>query len=108
MAWAKAKTSAGRDQHKGNAMRIAAGLIFASAVSLCTSGVAWSQTAAPKRAAAPQAALAPAAAAAPPKAPCANPNALGIARIVAIDTTRGPGVRCERFQQLDVLREPQV
>src|SRR6267378_5444775 len=90
---------------KGNKMRIAAGLIFASAVSLCASGAAWSQTAAnkgaavpqaapapapaaaPKSAAAPQAAPAPtpAAAPAPAKAPCANPNAIGIARIVEID-----------------------
>ena len=50
---------------KGNTMRIAAGLIFAGAISLCASGAAWSQTPAPKAApAAPQAAPAPAPAAA--------------------------------------------
>jgi len=110
MAWAKAKTGAERDQRKGNAMRIAAGLIFASAVSLCASGAAWSQTAAPKGAAAPQAAPvpAPAAAPAPAKAPCANPNALGIARIVEIDTTGGPGFGFEHFKQLDFLRDHEV
>jgi peptidoglycan/xylan/chitin deacetylase (PgdA/CDA1 family) len=110
MAWAKAKTGAERDQRKGNAMRIAAGLIFASAVSLCASGAAWSQTAAPKGAAAPQAAPAPAPAAAPApaKAPCANPNALGIARIVEIDTTGGPGFGFEHFKQLDFLRDHEV
>jgi peptidoglycan/xylan/chitin deacetylase (PgdA/CDA1 family) len=110
MAWAKAKTGAERDQRKGNAMRIAAGLIFASAVSLCASGAAWSQTAAPKGAAAPQAAPAPAPAAAPApaKAPCANPNALGIARIVEIDTTGGPGFGFEHFKQLDFLRDKEV
>lgn len=110
MAWAKAKTGAERDQRKGNAMRIAAGLIFASAVSLCASGAAWSQTAAPKGAAAPQAAPvpAPAAAPAPAKTPCANPNALGIARIVEIDTTGGPGFGFEHFKQLDFLRDHEV
>jgi len=110
MAWAKAKTGAERDQRRGNAMRIAAGLIFASAVSLCASGAAWSQTAAPKGAAAPQAAPAPAPAAAPApaKAPCANPNALGIARIVEIDTTGGPGFGFEHFKQLDFLRDHEV
>src|SRR5258708_3723045 len=110
MASAKAKTNARRDQRKGNAMRIAAGLIFASAVSLCASGAAWSQAAVPKGAAAPQAAPAPApaVAAAPAQAPCANPNALGIARIVEIDTTGGPGFGFEHFKQLDFLREHEV
>jgi peptidoglycan/xylan/chitin deacetylase (PgdA/CDA1 family) len=87
-------------------MRIAAGLIFASAVSLCASGSAWSQTAPSKAAAAP--APAPAAAPAPAKAPCANPNALGIGRIVEIDTTAGPGFGFEHFKQLDFLRDHEV
>jgi peptidoglycan/xylan/chitin deacetylase (PgdA/CDA1 family) len=102
-------------------MRFAAGLIIASAVSLCLSGGAWSQTAAPKPAAAPpaaapQAAPAPAAAAAAtpaaapatPKAACANPDALGIARVVEIDTTGGPGFGFEHFKQLDFLRDHEV
>jgi len=87
-------------------MRIAAGLIFAGAVSLCASGVAWSQTAATKGAAAPQAAPAPAPA--PAKAACANPNAIGIARVVEIDTTGGPGFGFEHFKQLDFLRDKEV
>src|SRR5258706_8928975 len=91
-----------------NKMRIAAGFIFAGAVSLCASGAAWSQTPAPKSAAAPQAAAAPAAAPAPAKAPCANPNALGIARVVEIDTTGGPGFGFEHFKQLDFLRDHEV
>ncbi len=96
-------------------MRIAAGLIFAGVVSLCATGTAWSQTPAPKGAAAPQAAApvavpAPARAAAPAaaKMPCANPNALGIARVVEIDTTGGPGFGFEHFKQLDFLREKEV
>jgi peptidoglycan/xylan/chitin deacetylase (PgdA/CDA1 family) len=96
-------------------MRIAAGLIFAGAISLCASGAAWSQTPpAAKGAAAPQAAPAaapaPAAAAtpAPAKAACANPNALGIGRVVEIDTTGGPGFGFEHFKQLDFLRDKEV
>jgi peptidoglycan/xylan/chitin deacetylase (PgdA/CDA1 family) len=92
-------------------MRIAAGLIFAGAVSLCASGAAWSQTSpAAKGAAAPQAATAPAAVTppAPAKAACANPNALGIGRVVEIDTTGGPGFGFEHFKQLDFLRDKEV
>jgi peptidoglycan/xylan/chitin deacetylase (PgdA/CDA1 family) len=86
-------------------MRIAAGLIFAGAVSLCASGAAWSQAPAPKgAAAAPQAAPAPAAA----KPACANPDALGVARVVEIDTTGGPGFGFEHFKQLDFLRDKEV
>jgi peptidoglycan/xylan/chitin deacetylase (PgdA/CDA1 family) len=91
-------------------MRIAAGLIFAGAVSLCASGGAWSQAPAAKSAAAPQAAPAPAPIAipAPAKAACANPNALGIARTVEIDTTGGPGFGFEHFKELDFLRDKEV
>jgi peptidoglycan/xylan/chitin deacetylase (PgdA/CDA1 family) len=88
-------------------MRIAAGLIFAGAVSLCVSSPAWSQTSAPAGAAAPQAAPVPAAAA-PTRAPCTNPNALGIARTVEIDTTGGPGFGFEHFKELDFLKDKEV
>jgi peptidoglycan/xylan/chitin deacetylase (PgdA/CDA1 family) len=93
-------------------MRIAAGLIFASAVSLWASGPAWSQTAATKGAAAPQAsanaAPAPVPSMASAKATCTNPNALGISRVVEIDTTGGPGFGFEHFKQLDFLRDHEV
>src|SRR6202162_2003915 len=94
-------------------MRIAAGLIFAGAVSLGASGLAWSQTPPTKSAAAPQAAApqgapAPAPAPASAKPACANPNALGIARVVEIDTTGGPGFGFEHFKQLDFLRDHEV
>ena len=88
-------------------MRIAAGLIFAGAVSLCASGAAWSQTPAPAAAAAPQA-PAPAASAQPARAPCTNPNALGVARTVEIDTTGGPGFGFEHFKELDFLKDKEV
>jgi peptidoglycan/xylan/chitin deacetylase (PgdA/CDA1 family) len=97
-------------------MRIAAALILASAISLGAPGAAWSQAAATKGAAAPQAAPAapapavpaPAAAPVPAKAACANPDALGIARVVEIDTTGGPGFGFEHFKQLDFLRDKEV
>ena len=93
-------------------MRIAAGLIFAGAISLLASSAAWSQTPPAKgtaaAAAAPKAAPAPAAAPAPTRAPCNNPNALGIGRTVEIDTTGGPGFGFEHFKELDFLRDKEV
>jgi len=83
-------------------MRIAAALITASALWFGGTAAAWSQTAA-----APAAAATPAPAA-PAKAACANPDALGIGRIVEIDTTGGPGFGFEHFKQLDFLREKEV
>src|SRR5712672_1030607 len=90
-------------------MRIAAGLIFASTVSLLASSAAWSQTPPATKSATPQAA--PAATqqpAQPARAACNNPNALGIARTVEIDTTGGPGFGFEHFKQLDFLRDKEV
>jgi peptidoglycan/xylan/chitin deacetylase (PgdA/CDA1 family) len=101
-------------------MRIAAGLIIAGAVSLLSSGAAWSQTppaakgaaatpAVPPAAAAPAPAAAVAAASAQPaRAACTNPNALGVGRTVEIDTTGGPGFGFEHFKQLDFLRDHEV
>jgi len=95
-------------------MHRAAGWIVAGAMALLASGTAWSQTptaaAAPAPASAPAPAADPAPAALPatPKAPCANPNALGIARVVEIDTTGGPGFGFEHFKQLDFLRDKEV
>lgn len=117
-------------------MRVAAGLILASAISVALTGGAWSQTPAAKPAAATQAApaatpaaasapagaaapvaAAPQAAAFPPppqqapqpaRAACNNPNALGVARTVEIDTTGGPGFGFEHFKELDFLRDKEV
>ena len=90
-------------------MRIAACLILAGAVSLLATGAAWSQTPAMKNSPAPAAAAAPAAATpAPAKQPCANPDALGIGRVVEIDTTGGPGFGFEHFKQLDFLRDKEI
>jgi peptidoglycan/xylan/chitin deacetylase (PgdA/CDA1 family) len=42
------------------------------------------------------------------QAPCANPNALGVSRVVEIDTTNGPGFGFEQFKQLDFLEPKEV
>jgi peptidoglycan/xylan/chitin deacetylase (PgdA/CDA1 family) len=44
----------------------------------------------------------------PAKRACANPNALGIGRVVEIDTTGGPGFGFEHFKQLDFLADKEV
>jgi len=103
-------------------MRIKAIFFAASAISVCAFNSAWSQALIPQRTspppapvAAPAPAPAPAPAAAPPapaptaaKANCANPNALGVSRVVQIDTTGGPGFGFEHFKQLDFLRDKEV
>ncbi len=88
-------------------MRMTTGLIFAGAVSLCATTVAWSQTPAPKgvqNAAAPV----PARPSGAQVACNGSPDALGVARVVQIDTTGGPGFGFEHFKQLDFLRDKEV
>jgi peptidoglycan/xylan/chitin deacetylase (PgdA/CDA1 family) len=43
-----------------------------------------------------------------PKSTCANPDALGVSRVVEIDTTGGPGFGFEHFKQLDFLADKEV
>ena len=45
---------------------------------------------------------------APAAAKCENPNALGVARTVEIDTTGGPGFGFEHFKAYDFLRDKEV
>jgi peptidoglycan/xylan/chitin deacetylase (PgdA/CDA1 family) len=40
--------------------------------------------------------------------PCNNPNAIGLSRIVQIDTTGGPAFGTEHFKQYDFLRDKEV
>jgi peptidoglycan/xylan/chitin deacetylase (PgdA/CDA1 family) len=70
----------------------------------------------------PAEAAAPAVIARPPTAPaaasgpawvqrpiaCANPNAMGVARVVEIDTTDGPGFGFQHFKTYDFLRDHEV
>jgi peptidoglycan/xylan/chitin deacetylase (PgdA/CDA1 family) len=55
----------------------------------------------------PPVAAAPAPAVQPTSA-CANPDALGVSRIVEIDTSGGPGFGFEHFKQLDFLSDKEV
>jgi peptidoglycan/xylan/chitin deacetylase (PgdA/CDA1 family) len=48
------------------------------------------------------------AAAVQPKATCANPDALGVSRVVVVDTTGGPGFGFLQFKQLDFLTDKEV
>jgi peptidoglycan/xylan/chitin deacetylase (PgdA/CDA1 family) len=68
----------------------------------------------PPAAAPPQGAAAPPQAAAPPAAQppkpvaCANPNAMGVARTIEIDTAGGPGFGSQHFKTYDFLRDHEV
>jgi len=44
----------------------------------------------------------------PQKSGCANPGALGVGRVVEIDTTGGPGFGFEHFKQFDFLEPKEV
>jgi len=81
-------------------------LAIALAITMSTAGAAvWAENA-PAPAAQP--APAPTAAPAPAKATCNNPNALGVERVVQIDTTGGPGFGFEHFKAYDFLRDKEV
>ena len=81
-------------------------LAIALAITMSTAGAAvWAENA-PAPAAQP--APAPAAAPAPAKAACNNPNALGVERVVQIDTTGGPGFGFEHFKAYDFLRDKEI
>jgi len=43
-----------------------------------------------------------------PDTPCSNPDALGVSRVVEVDTTGGPGFGFEHFKQLDFLADKEV
>ncbi|HEX7882073.1 MAG TPA: polysaccharide deacetylase family protein [Afipia sp.] len=106
-------------------MQIKATVFAASAISVCAFTSVWSQALIPQRttppsppkaaAPAPAPTPAPTTATAPAPAPaqtakanCANPNAIGVSRVVQIDTTGGPGFGFEHFKQLDFLRDKEV
>ena len=54
----------------------------------------------------PQATMPPAAA--KPAIACANPNAMGVSRVVEIDTGGGPGFGSQHFKTYDFLRDHEV
>lgn len=81
-------------------------ITLAVAVFMATGTAAWADDAQTPAPAAPtQATPAPAA---PTQAKCENPNALGVARVVQIDTTGGPGFGFEHFKAYDFLKDKEV
>ena len=83
-------------------------LAIALAITMSTAGAAvWAENT-PAPAAAPAAAAAPAPAPVVAKAKCDNPNALGVERVVQIDTTGGPGFGFEHFKAYDFLRDKEI
>jgi peptidoglycan/xylan/chitin deacetylase (PgdA/CDA1 family) len=56
----------------------------------------------------PAPAPAPVAAPQPAKSTCANPDALGVSRVVVIDTTGGPGFGFLQYKQFDFLTDKEV
>ena len=119
-------------------MRNALGLMLASVATACVIAAVWFWTSSPRLemaahatvSAAPPERLPATAAAKPaaarddvevtaalsekppvppqPKTACANPDALGVSRVVEIDTTGGPGFGFEHFKQLDFLTDKEV
>jgi peptidoglycan/xylan/chitin deacetylase (PgdA/CDA1 family) len=116
-------------------MRVVAGLLVAGVVSVGAAGIMWMRTAAssvesvertvamqlPPAMPAPRLdpkteALGDITASIPEQKPvlstakpaCSNPNALGIERVVEVDTTGGPGFGFEHFKQLDFLNDKEV
>src|SRR5215470_4340104 len=76
-----------------------------------TTGQSQTVAQAPTRAVAPAPAATIAAAPPPVVTPlptCNNPDALGVARVVEIDTTNGPGFGYEHFKMHDFLRDKEV
>jgi peptidoglycan/xylan/chitin deacetylase (PgdA/CDA1 family) len=74
-------------------MRIA--LTLALAISMSAASTAWAEDAQPPAPAATQ-------------TKCDNPNALGVSRIVQIDTTGGPGFGFEHFKAYDFLKDHEI
>jgi len=70
--------------------------------------LAQNATAATQAPAAPAAAPVPTPAAAKAIPACDNPDAIGLSRVVEIDTTGGPAFGTEHFKQYDFLRDKEV
>jgi peptidoglycan/xylan/chitin deacetylase (PgdA/CDA1 family) len=88
-------------------------IVLALAISVSAATAALAQNAQPAASAPvpPAAIAAPAPApapAAPVQAKCDNPNALGVARVVQIDTTGGPGFGFQNFKAYDFLHDHEV
>jgi peptidoglycan/xylan/chitin deacetylase (PgdA/CDA1 family) len=76
----------------------------ASDADAAASAPAQQSTAAPRPERQAQAANPPA----KPAIACANPNAMGVSRVVEIDTTGGPGFGSQHFKTFDFLKDHEV
>ncbi len=85
-------------------MRTALALALAITVSAAGAS-AWAEDA---KSPAPAAAEQPSTFPALTKEKCNNPNALGVSRVVAIDTTGGPGFGFQNFKVYDFLKDHEV
>src|SRR5881628_2793740 len=104
-------------------MRNALGLMLASVVTAVLITGVWFWTSSPRADAAPPQTVAarkaeplpapapapaPIPAAQPARSACANPDALGVSRVVVIDTTGGPGFGFLQYKQFDFLTDKEV
>ena len=90
-------------------MRSAFAIVLA--ISMSAGVTAWAQNAqplAPATTATTPAAMPAAPTTTPAAAKCDNPNALGVSRVVEIDTTGGPGFGFEHFKAYDFLRDHEI
>ncbi|HKA75601.1 MAG TPA: polysaccharide deacetylase family protein [Pseudolabrys sp.] len=78
---------------------------IALAISISAATTAWAQKA---PASAPASAAPAPASSAAPATKCDNPNALGVSRVIEIDTTGGPGFGFEHFKAYDFLRDHEI
>ncbi len=90
-------------------MRIATAIVLGTTLSLAAAlSAAQAQSIGASAKAGTALAAAPSGAPVAATTGCANPNALGVARTVEIDTTGGPGFGFEHFKQHDFLRPGEV
>jgi len=90
-------------------MRVTSACAILLSVSSVALSAAWAQTRpAPAPAPTPILAAAPPPAATPSPACAGNPDALGVSRVVEIDTSGGPGFGWEHFKMHDFLRAREV
>src|SRR5215470_9571 len=94
-------------------MRVTSAVAVFVSISVSVLGTAWAQTRATLPAptpapAAPTMAAAPPPTAAPAHTCAGNPDALGVSRVVEVDTTGGPGFGWEHFKMHDFLRDHEI
>jgi len=108
MSYMIGRSSAVREPAATSAKAAAPELVTGTIAAVPASSQAQPKPPLPQPVALPPVPAAPAIATALPKQVCANPDALGVARVVQIDTAGGPGFGFEHFKAYDFLREQEV